>query len=359
MTKLFNYLTNSLLLGIYFLFVRFAILFNNSLGWFLATFATLYLLWSFLSLGSLLRKIAVSSSVPAFINREKATVTTVYFSKARAFSIPLPRLTIRFSENFSPQQQTVFVVSKKKQEVQATFNLPSRGTLKTAPIELIAYDPLGLFRKSIKLEIPFNTTVLPRLCEEEANQLFEQLIHEQRKFPQKGGEELKEYRPYRYGDPVNRINWKLSAHSQEWLYRETEEKQPMSEISLCFWGVDDPFFEETLDIYYSFYQLVKDKNPKMIVLGKDHFSQNEPTNQLFAKLQPFPVTDEKKANAYLKDAHSPHLIIFTPRLSDALQAFSEANPKNTTVVFIYFESNHLVIQHKQARLAVKGGTKDD
>ena len=26
-----------------------------------------------------------------------------------------------------------------------------------------------------------------------------------------------------------------------------------------FWGVDDPFFEETLDIYYSFYQLVKDK----------------------------------------------------------------------------------------------------
>ena len=54
----------------------------------------------------------------------------------------------------------------------------------------------------------------------------------------------------------------------------------------------------------------------MIVLGKDHFSQNEPTNQLFAKLQPFPVTDEKKATAYLKDAHSPHLIIFTPRLSD-------------------------------------------
>ena len=43
-----------------------------------------------------------------------------------------------------------------------------------------------------------------------------------------------------------------------------------------------------------------------------------------------------------------------------LQAFSRGpNPKNTTVVFIYFESNHLVIQHKQARLAVKGGTKDD
>ncbi len=105
------------------------------------------------------RKIAVSSSVPAFINREKATVTTVYFSKARAFSIPLPRLTIRFSENFSPQQETIFVLSKKKQGVQTTINLPSRGTLKTAPIELIAYDPLGLFRKSIKLEIPFNTTV--------------------------------------------------------------------------------------------------------------------------------------------------------------------------------------------------------
>ncbi len=69
------------------------------------------------------------------------------------------------------------------------------------------------------------------------------------------------------------------------------------------------------------------------------------------------MTDEK-GNRRSKDAHSPHLIIFTPKISDS-QAFSEANPKNTTVVFIYFESNHLVIQHKQARLAVKGGTKDD
>ena len=359
MTKLVNYLTNSLLLGIYFLFVIFSILFNNPLGWFLSTFTTLYLLWSFLSLGSLLRKIDVSSAVPTFINRGKATIATIYFSKTRVFSIPLPRLTIRFSEDFSPSQQTIFVLSKKKQGVQTTINLPSRGKLQTVMIELIAYDSLGLFRKSIKLEIPFITTVLPRFCEKEANQLFEQLIHERKQISQKGGEELKEYRPYRYGDPVNRINWKLSAHSQEWLYRETEEKQPMSEISLCFWGLDDPFFEETLDIYYSFYQLVKDKNPEMIVLGKEYFHENTPTNQLFVKIQPFPVTDEKKASSYLKEAHSPNLVIFAPRPSSILLAFSQTLPKNTTVVFIYFENNHLVIQNKQERLAIKGGRKDD
>lgn len=359
MTKLFNYLTNSLLLGIYFLFVVFSILFNNPLGWFLSTFTTLYLLWSFLSLGSLLRKIEVSSAVPTLMNRGKATSVTIYFSKARVLSIPLPRLTIRFSENFFPQHQTIFVVSKKKQAMQATIRLPSRGNLQTVMIKLVAYDPLGLLRKSIKLEIPFITTVLPQFREIEAKQLFEQIVHEQKQIPKKGGEELKEYRPYRYGDPVNRINWKLSAHSQEWLYRETEEKKPLTEISLCFWGLDDPFFEKMLDTYYSFYHLAKDKNLEIIILGKNHFRENEPINQLFAELQPFPITDEKKAINYLKEARRPHLIIFTPRLSATLLAFSQAVPKNTAVVFIYFENGHLVIQTKQERLAVKGGMKDD
>ena len=69
------------------------------------------------------------------------------FSKARAFSIPLPRLTIRFSENFSPQQQTVFCRIEKETRSTSNLQFAKSGNFKTAPIELIAYDPLGLFRK--------------------------------------------------------------------------------------------------------------------------------------------------------------------------------------------------------------------
>ena len=59
------------------------------------------------------------------------------------------------------------------------------------------------------------------------------------------GLDFREHRAYRPGDSFNRIDWKLSAHTQEWLYREYDYQEeecsplfafgvrPVQNLNLC------------------------------------------------------------------------------------------------------------------------------
>ena len=71
MEKAKDYFINFVLFLIYFVIVFFALVFNNSLGWFLLAFFTLYVSWSVFSLSTFLKKLSVTGTVQPVVYRKK------------------------------------------------------------------------------------------------------------------------------------------------------------------------------------------------------------------------------------------------------------------------------------------------
>ncbi len=104
MEKAKDYFINFVLFLIYFVIVFFALVFNNSLGWFLLAFFTLYVSWSVFSLSTFLKKLSVTCTVQPVVYRKKSIQISFSIAKKRAFSFPLPRLQIVFPEIFAEKK---------------------------------------------------------------------------------------------------------------------------------------------------------------------------------------------------------------------------------------------------------------
>ncbi|MDO2410768.1 hypothetical protein QUB72_08050 [Enterococcus faecium] len=93
------------------------------------------------------------------------------------------------------------------------------------------------------------------------------------------------------------MDWKLSAHSQEWLYREYEYQEEEYSPLLCFWGSPSLKFDHLLDLYFSLWHLRKEKQPELLILGDRIFHGKDPGYTYFASLN---AGDEKTFLAHLK-----------------------------------------------------------
>ena len=71
-------------------------------------------------------------------------------------------------------------------------------------------------------------------CKIQAEKL-QRVLEKQQLNAYQRGLDFREHRAYRPGDSFNRIDWKLSAHTQEWLYREYDYQE--EECSLFAFGV--------------------------------------------------------------------------------------------------------------------------
>ncbi len=130
MEKAKDYFINFVLFLIYFVIVFFALVFNNSLGWFLLAFFTLYVSWSVFSLSTFLKKLSVTCTVQPVVYRKKSIQVIFSIAKKRAFSFPLPRLQIVFPEIFTEKKQEILILTNKPQEVQVLWQPKREGSMK-------------------------------------------------------------------------------------------------------------------------------------------------------------------------------------------------------------------------------------
>lgn len=109
-----------------------------------------------------------------------------------------------------------------------------RGLQKQIRLPLIATDLSGLLvRRSIR-QIESELVILPKVARSEARELA-RLIQKQQVALNTGLPiETGDHRPYQMGDPMKRINWKLSAKSDELLLRE-QIAEPEFPILLILW----------------------------------------------------------------------------------------------------------------------------
>lgn len=99
MEKAKDYFINFVLFLIYFVIVFFALVFNNSLGWFLLAFFTLYVSWSVFSLSTFLKKLSVTGTVQPVVYRKKSIQVIFSIAKKKSFFFPSPSFTDRLSRD--------------------------------------------------------------------------------------------------------------------------------------------------------------------------------------------------------------------------------------------------------------------
>lgn len=333
-----NYLINGALLLLYAGIVSYAFLFNNGLGWLLFLFSTCYLLISFISLTASLKALELTCEVPLYVPKNKQAAITFHLS-ASVLSRLLPRIQILFLDEVVPKKQDLMLFSNKQTRFPVTWRPEKRGKNNQLEIQLTAYDLLGLFRKSRKKSLKLPTTVLPAFQPEKAQLVFQLLVQQQLVTETDAQDfEIAGHRLYKTGDSFNRINWKLSAHAQEWLYREYETEKEHQYV-LCFWGDTPQEFEKSLDMFYSLQEIWPLKNHTSVLMLGDLVSKT-PAPEIAAQIQPDPALDA----APLLNETNKHLLVFSSGDSELLKKTLAVLKKKNSVSLFYFRENEFFVQ---------------
>lgn len=275
-----------------------------------------------------------------------------FHSKKENFFFTSPSFTNRLPSNLCRKKQEILILTNKPQEVQLLWQPKERGYHETLTVIFTAYDSLGLFRKSAKREISFPVTVLPAFCKIQAEKLQRVLEKKQQLNAYQRGLDFREHRAYRPGDSFNRIDWKLSAHTQEWLYREYDYQEEECSPLFCFWGSHSPKFEPLLDLYFSLWHLRKEKQPELLILGNRAFHGKDPGHTYFASLE---AGDEKAFFAHLKKYAKKQIVLFVPENFPEVSEAIETLSKDRTVYLVYFVEKQLMVQEKDKICSLPGG----
>ncbi len=145
-----------------------------------------------------------------------------------AFFLPLDCLKLRVEQqnlfvSERPIRKTFKLMDLSKEEESLDFSTEQIGTIRCRIRSAWAYDYLGFFAIPIRKGNPVAFTVLPspKSPEPEPNLIdpSEQIAKPK---PQ-GFSEEHELRPYRAGDSINLIHWKLSSKFDDPIIREPQE----------------------------------------------------------------------------------------------------------------------------------------
>ena len=136
--------------------------------------------------------------------------------------LPAPDVQLRLNLRTRDRERDIRYLSRLSR-TDGVLSLPTEdcGAVYPAFQKARVYDFLGIFHLRVrtpKLE-PMAVLPLPRIPEPMPN--LEQVLNQQLK-PRPGGgfSEIHDHRPYRPGDPIKGIHWKLSLKTDELIVRE-------------------------------------------------------------------------------------------------------------------------------------------
>ncbi|WP_438717630.1 DUF58 domain-containing protein [Enterococcus sp. AZ109] len=309
---------------IYLATFLYSAVFNNDIGWTLFLFMTLVLFFSLLQLLIPLRRIVASSedTVIAHVNEDVAL--PIQFRRKDAV-IPLAQLTIAVVEPFIETPTILYLFWREHQQ---TFTwLPAqRGLYQHVTIYYESSDFFELFNKSYEIKLAKQMLVLPQL-QPARNILRLQETMKSQAF----GEptfSVKNYRPYRSGDALKNIDWKLSSKQTTLIYRELETQQQAQTVWM-FLGTPSSYFEELLSIYYSL-QTVADEPLEQYLFG-DQLTDPTRTDALaFAQIQPLTTLP------VLPDLKEKNVVLFIPeRTAQSAEITTQLGKENQVTVYDY------------------------
>ncbi|EOT28967.1 DUF58 domain-containing protein [Enterococcus saccharolyticus] len=310
----------------YLFIVIYALIFTNETGWTLLLFATLLVGIEMISLLGSLRRLKLVSREELLLQMGESAKLSFEITKRGSY--PLVFIQMKLMSTAFPSTISLYFFQGKKQ-LQTMWSPAERGYFQKVPIQVTSSDFFGWFQKKRILEMEMNGFVLPQFSVEADTVVayFQQVLHQSTY-----GESsftVKNYRPYRMGDALKQIDWKVSSRQQELIYREYQQYQT-SEWVFIFYGQDSFYFEEMLGIFYSLHRQFPQFTT--ILIG-----ENVPmveTNDLrqYALIQPL------IAPQVLPEFHQKRIFLFTPQYSEALEEqVTHLQRDNQLTVYTYKE----------------------
>ncbi len=195
----------------------------------------IWISWLLLFLVAILPLLTLLISLPAMLSsRLQATMAeTVNQGENASLHIqmrswrllPMPDVQICLNLRTNDQERDIRYLSHLSRE-EGVLSLPTEtcGYLVPEFRKGRVYDTLGLFRLPMRLPKMAPMAILPPERQPDPMpQLLHLLQQELKAKPGGGYSELHDHRPYRPGDPVKDIHWKLSLKSDELVVREALE----------------------------------------------------------------------------------------------------------------------------------------
>ena len=191
--------------------------------------------WVLLVLVGVLPWVSLLLSLPMMIGskveaglpwRTEQGETTMLHLRVRALRfLPLPEVRVRLNLRTRDREKDVRFLSRLSR-TDGVLAVPTEhcGFLSPEFRRGKVYDALGLFWIRVRTGKTHPMAILPPETRPNPMPNLDQFLHQQLK-PKPGGgySELHDHRPYRPGDPVKGIHWKLSLKTDELIVREPQE----------------------------------------------------------------------------------------------------------------------------------------
>ena len=144
------------------------------------------------------------------------------------FFLPLDCLKIKIEEQNlfaedKPARKTILLYGLTEKEKRVRVSTDRLGTIRLSVRSAWAYDYLGFFAIPLKRPNPVSFTVLPTPAAPVPDPVLIDSAEQVLRPKPQGFSEEHELRPYRAGDSINLIHWKLSSKFEDPIIREPQE----------------------------------------------------------------------------------------------------------------------------------------
>ena len=216
----------------------------------------------------------------------------------------------------------------------------------------------GLFQKNYNYEINANINVLPKLhVIENSNKLIEYDISDSSDDfgfnNNKTGDPGYEYRSYIKGDPLTKINWKLSSKKNELIIRKDEVFKKIKKIVILdsflnenedYYNISDYLIEGAFSIVNSIFlndietDFYLNKNNKWICYG---IKSEKDISTIKEELSNYEFSENKKrfSNLNINNKDKVSIVILTNNKDMELSNFYDFNINNGNNVIVISDDN--------------------
>lgn len=159
---------------------------------------------------------------------QRGRSAAIRLSARCGFVLPLDCLRLRVEEQNlfveeKPTRRTIRLYGLSEREKRVRLSTERIGTIRLRVRSAWAYDYLGFFAIPVKKPNPVIFTVLPIPTAPVPDPVLIDASEQILKPKPQGFSEEHELRPYRAGDSINLIHWKLSSKMDETIIREPQE----------------------------------------------------------------------------------------------------------------------------------------
>ncbi|MFP5298640.1 MAG: DUF58 domain-containing protein [Actinomycetota bacterium] len=183
--------------------------------------------------------LVIERSVPRRVRVGDGTPVSIAIENPGRRESPPLRLVDRFEPFGTHIYATEPIPPGTSVLIAPELTAESRGVYESGPIEITTGAPFGLKRSKRTIDVPSQTTVVPRWVELRSFPLLEpssfprERLHERARIGH--SDEIFGTREYRHGDPFRAIHWKSSAHAGHPIVREYQQRSA-GRIAIAVWG---------------------------------------------------------------------------------------------------------------------------